>query len=304
MQLPSIDEFLELRRLLCVLAAVLFVGALAFPMWTIEVHAVQYPNTVLRVELFAYPHVAGDYVEMARLNKYIGFYYPDPVLVEPNFEVHENAVRVPEWSLGPVAFVGCALAGVFVAVAPTERKLRAGLLAQVVGTVGVFGAMVADIQYRLYQVGHSLDPNAPVMGVDGFTPPLFGQYSVANITSYSRFGLGAYLSMVAIAVLVLAYRYRDSTATPRDLVVAAGTARPVLGTLKLLPVVDYPPEAPGSDSSADGRAPGSGDEPVAVDGFGDGEDPERVERPTGRRPRDADGAPGRDRGGRGGVGGD
>lgn len=314
MQLPSIDEFLELRRLLCALAAVLFVGALAFPMWTIEVHAVQYPNTVLRVELFAYPHVAGDYVEMARLNKYIGFYYPDPVFVEPNYDVHEAAVRVPEWSLGPLAFVGCALAGAFVALAPTERKLRTGLLAQVVGTVGVFGIMLADIQYRLYQTGHSLDPNAPVMGVDGFTPPIYGQYSVANITSYSRFGLGAYLAILAVVALAVAFRYRASTATPRDLLVAAATARPVLGALTVLPWTAYPPEDAGSEERAGGSdgasgesdgASGESDEPPAVDGVLDPEDPEGLDEPTERDRRGArDGPPGRDRGGRGGVGGD
>lgn len=227
MRLPSANEFVQARRLLPVLSAMVFVGALAFPMWTIDVHAVQYPDTVLHVELYAYPHIAGDYVEMARLNQYIGFYYPDPVYWEPNYEVHENAVTVPEWSLGPLAFLGCALAGVFVALAPTEAKLRKGLLAQVVGTIGVFTVMLADIQYRLYQTGHELDPNAPVMGVDGFTPPLFGQYEVANITSYSRFGTGAYMSMLAVGLLVVAYRHRSDAATPRDVVLGLGSARPL-----------------------------------------------------------------------------
>jgi hypothetical protein len=41
-------------------------------------------------------------------------------------------------------------------------------------------------------------------------------YEVANITSYSRFGLGAYLSMVAVALLAVAFYYRNSDATARD----------------------------------------------------------------------------------------
>jgi hypothetical protein len=218
MRIPSVSEFTQLRRLLPVVAAVLFVGALALPMWRIEVHAVQYPDTVLHLELYAYPRITGDYGEMAALNSYIGFYYPDPVLVEPNFDVHPNAIDVPEWTLGPLAFVGCALAGAFVAVAPTAAKLKKGLLAQVVGTITVFTVLLVDIQYRLYQAGHTLDPGAPVMGVDGFTPPLYGRYEVANITSYSRFGAGAYVAMLAVALLVVAYRYRDRTTTPRELV--------------------------------------------------------------------------------------
>ena len=155
-------------------------------------------------------------MEIARLNKYIGFYYPDPVYWQPNYEPNAAAVNVPEWSLGPFVFIAVAATGLFVAVAPTARKLERGLTAQLVGTLTVFGGMLVDIQYRLYQTGHSLDPEAPVMGVDPFTPPLLGKYSVANITSYSRFGPGAYVAMVAIVLLVVAFIARGSTATPRD----------------------------------------------------------------------------------------
>lgn len=208
---------MELRRLLPVTAAVLFVGSLLLPMWTIEMQAVQYPDQALHLGLYAYPRVSGDYVEIARLNQYIGFYYPDPVYWQPNYEPNPAAIDVPEWSLGPFVFVAVAAAGLFVAVAPTARKLERGLTAQLVGTLTVFGGMLVDIQYRLYQAGHTLDPEAPVMGVEPFTPPLLGKYSVANITSYSRFGPGAYVAMVAIVLLVVAFLARDSTVTPRDI---------------------------------------------------------------------------------------
>jgi len=215
-EFPGLSAFAELRRGLPVIAAVLFVAALALPMWHIEVHAVQYPTTTLDLYLYAYPRIAGDYAEMANLNKYIGFYYPDPVYWQPNYTPHEDAIDVPEWSLGPLAFVVVSLCSVFVALAPTVRKLKRGLTAQLVGTAVVFGVMLADIQYRLYQAGHTLDPDAPVMGVGGFTPPLWGEYEVANITSYSRFGAGAYLAMVSVALLVVAFRYRDSDTTFGD----------------------------------------------------------------------------------------
>jgi hypothetical protein len=215
---PSLDEFTQLRRGLPVLAALLFVAALLFPMWSINVHAVQYPNEVLHLDLYAYPRISGDYVEMARLNQYIGFYYPDPVYWQPNFEVHSAAVDVPEWSLGPLAFVAVAAGGAFVAIAPTVKKLKRGLLYQLVGTITVFTVMVADIQYRLYQTGHNLDPEAPVIGVDPFTPPLVGKYEVANITSFSSLGMGAYMSIAAIGLLVVAFYYRDTDATYRTVV--------------------------------------------------------------------------------------
>jgi len=217
MQRPTFDDFREIRRGLPVVAALLFVAALAFPMWQISVDAVQYPSTTLHVSLYAFPHLTGDFTEMARLNHYVGFYFPDPVLIEPNYPVHENAIKVPEWSLGPVAFIGVSLLSVFVAVAPTTAKLKRGLKYQFGGTVLVFTVMLADIQYRLWQAGHTLDPGAPVMGVDGFTPPLWGQYQVANITSVSRFGLGAYMAATAVGLLAVSYYYRDQAATFSEL---------------------------------------------------------------------------------------
>jgi len=217
MRWPSWDEFLELRRGLPVLAAVLFVAALAFPMWEIAVDAVQYPEKTLRLQLYAYPRITGDYVEMARLNHYVGFYYPDPVLIEPNFEVNPKAIDVPEWTLGPVAFVAVAALSVFVAVAPTVAKLKRGLTYQFVGTVAVFAIMLVDIQARLWQAGHTLDPAAPMMGVEGFTPPIIGSYQVANITSYSTFGPGVGVAGAAIALLAVAFYYRNTAAHLTDL---------------------------------------------------------------------------------------
>ncbi|MFB6207407.1 MAG: hypothetical protein ABEJ05_12870 [Haloglomus sp.] len=221
---PTLDDFREIRRLLPVAAAVLFVAALAFPMWRIAVRAVQYPDTVLHLRVYAYPRIAGDYMEMANLNKYIGYYYPDPVYLQPNYEPHPYAVDVPEWSFGWLAFFAVAACGAFVAIAPDVRRLKKGLTYQLIGTISVFVVMLADIQYRLWQTGHHLDPDAPVMGVDGFTPPLWGRYEVANITSYSRFGLGAWLSIVAVGLLVVAFRYRDADTTVRE-AVASGRER-------------------------------------------------------------------------------
>lgn len=212
-----LEQFGELRRLLPLLAAALLVAALFFPMWHIRMDAVQYPSETLSLGLYAYPRISGDYVEIARLNHYVGFYYPDPVVWPPNYEPHPDAIDVPEWSFGPLAFVGVAATSLFVAVAPTAKKLRRGLTAQLVGSVAVFTILLADIQYRLYQAGHTLDPDAPVMGVDPFTPPLYGKYAVANITSYSAFGVGAGMTVAAIGLLVLAWLARESTATVGDL---------------------------------------------------------------------------------------
>ncbi|MFC7021018.1 MULTISPECIES: hypothetical protein [Haloarcula] len=249
MQRPTLDDFREVRRGLPVVAALLFVAALAFPMWEISVKAVQYPDTILRLQLYAYPHLSGDFTEMARLNHYIGFYYPDPVFIEPNFPVEERAIDVPEWSLGPFAFVAVSLLSVFVAIAPTIEKLKRGLTYQFAGTVTVFTVMVADIQYRLWQAGHTLDPDAPVMGVSGFTPPLWGRYEVANITSVSRFGLGAYMAMTAVGMLAVAFYYRNADVRFGDL---PGRIR---GGVARLPGVGPRPNDERADEPTESAAP-------------------------------------------------
>lgn len=213
----SLARFKELRRGLPLIAAGLLLVALALPVWRITLTAPQYPGQTLAIELYAYPRIGGDYTEVHSLNKYVGFYYPDPVYVDPNFPVHEKSIRVPEWILGPVAFVAVAAAGVFVSLAPTERKLKLGLTAQLIGTVMTFAGMFLLIQYRLYQAGHSLDPDAPLTGVEAFTPPVLGSYQVANISGFAWFGSGGYLTALAIALLIVAYLARDTDATFGDL---------------------------------------------------------------------------------------
>lgn len=213
----SLTRLTEIRRALPLAAAVLLVGALLVPMWRITLTAPQYPGQELLIELYAYPRLGGDFAEVQGLNKYAGFHYPDPVYVDPNYPVSEAAIDVPEWLLGPVVFVGLALAGAFVAFAPSVRKLKAGLTAQFVGTITVFVGMFAFIQYRLYQAGHSLDPDAPLRGIESFTPPLLGSYDVANISGFAWFGPGGYMTVLAVALLATAYLARDIEATVRDL---------------------------------------------------------------------------------------
>ena len=219
MTISSIRErvrrFAEIRRALPLLAAGLLVVAILLPMWRITLSAPQYPHDLV-VHLYAYPRLEGDVWEVQLLNQYVGFYFPDPVLVEPNYDVHESAIATPEWAFGPLVFLLVAGAGVFVALAPTTRKLRLGLTCQLAGTVAVFCGMFALVQLRLHQAGHALDPGAPLVGVDGFTPPVFGSYQVANISGFASFGPGGILTLIALVLLVIAFFARDSTARLGD----------------------------------------------------------------------------------------
>ncbi|OYR59313.1 hypothetical protein [Halorubrum halodurans] len=202
----------ELRRALPVTAAAMFVVALTVPVWRIAFEAPQYPDGLL-VTLYAYPRLGGDFAEVQALNHYVGFYYPDPVFVDPNYTVHPDAIAAPEWILGPVVFLAVAAAGVFVALAPTERKLRLGLLGQLVGATVAFVGTFAIVQYRLHQAGHALGEDAPVVGVAEFTPPLLGGYRIANISGVAWFGPGGYLAGAGFLLLVVAYLLRGSRLT-------------------------------------------------------------------------------------------
>ncbi|MFC5135019.1 MULTISPECIES: hypothetical protein [Haloferacaceae] len=209
---PPLDRLRELRRALPVTAAAMFVVALAVPVWRIAFEAPQYPEGLL-VTMYAYPRLGGDYAEVQALNHYVGFYYPDPVFVEPNYAVHPEAIAAPEWILGPVVFLAVAAAGVFVAVAPTERKLRLGLFGQLIGATVAFVGTFAIVQYRLHQAGHALGEDAPVVGVAEFTPPLLGGYQIANISGVAWFGPGGYLAGFGFLLLVVAFLLRDSKVT-------------------------------------------------------------------------------------------
>ena len=211
-------RFARLRRAFLLVAAVLLVIAIFLPIWQITLGAPQYPppEGPLEVDLYLYPQLGGDYEEVNRLNAYVGFYYPDPVLVDPDFPIHEHSIETPEWAIAPFIFVILAALTLFVAVAPTTRKLKLGLLSLFIGTMVVFvGALVA-VQARLYQAGHNLDPDAP-MHVEGFTPPVLGSYEVANISGFAWLGAGAWLTLAAVVLMFLALLLRNSDVTFRDM---------------------------------------------------------------------------------------
>jgi hypothetical protein len=215
MNFPSLSELKQLRRAFPLVSAVLFLGALAFPVWTIVITAPQYPGVELPIKLYAYPRLEGRVYEIVELNRYVGFYFPDPVYVNPNFEVNPMAIDVPEWILGPVVLGGFGLVSAAVALIPSKQRLKKGLKALVIGAPVVFLIMLADIQYRLYQAGHSLDPGAAV-NVKGFTVPLLGPYDVANLSAFAWIGIGGYLVVLALVFLVIAYRLRNSESEISD----------------------------------------------------------------------------------------
>ena len=69
---------------------------------------------------------------------------------------------------------------------------------------------LADLQYILYQYGHSIDPKSPLgSSVKPFTPVLFGTGHIGQFTTTAQAGLGLWLSLAAgVVVLVGLYFHR------------------------------------------------------------------------------------------------
>lgn len=213
---PRLHKLSEIRRAAPIAAAVLMLASLAFPMWRIVLTAPQYAGRNLVVRLYAYPRLEGDVREVVTLNHYVGFHFPDPVYLEPNFEVAENAFPVPEWSVAPLLFVAVAIGALAVALS-SEATVGKWLKRYFVGVIGTFVVLLAWVQVRLYQVGHSLDENAPMTGIHGFTPPVLGRYQIANISGNAWIDTGGYILIVAVVLLGFGYHFRHSTATVGDL---------------------------------------------------------------------------------------
>lgn len=224
MKQSPLGKITEVRRIAPIISAVMMVVALAFPMWRIILTAPQYASRELVVRLYAYPRLEGDVREVATLNHYVGFHFPDPVYLDPNFEVAENAFAVPEWSIAPAFFVAMAIDAILVSLS-SDSAIEHRLKLYFFAILGALVAILAWVQFRLYQVGHNLDESAPMMGVDGFTPPVLGGYHIANISGNAWFDVGGYILVAAIALLGVGYLFRESDATVRELpqIIAGGS---------------------------------------------------------------------------------
>ena len=164
------------------------VASLAFaarlPIWQAQFHAPQYPDGL---NVAAYGNrVEGDLGEIGELSHYIGM---------PAF----NFVGMPEMRLW-LAVIVVAMVAAVVAVVTRRRWLRrlacAGLWLIPIGAL-------ADVQYRLWQIGHSLDPTSPIR-VTPFTPKVVGPTTLMNFTVMSYPGAALVLVAVAAALVTLA----------------------------------------------------------------------------------------------------
>jgi copper chaperone NosL len=203
-------------------AASLYVASFFVPWWRFTLFAPQYPGGLsLEISLTG---LSGDVREIDMLNHYIGMGHL------------EEAARVER----ALAGYGVGAIGVIImllALLPGRK------LSPLIVVPGVFfpATFVADSFYWLYRFGHHLDPRAPLK-IKAFTPQLFGEGVIGQFRTVATPSLGLWLSLGALAALVLAalLRRRVCAACPR-----AGNCGAVCPSLLVGPGAGLP-RAPGA----------------------------------------------------------
>ena len=179
------------RARLARMAAGLIAAALAalsaqLPLWSMTMRAPQYPRGL---HLYAYGSaLAGDVHEINILNHYIGM----PPIEAPALET----------ALFPFGIAGLV---VICLLSPLHTWLRRLAIA---ATAAVPVMIVADLQWRLYAFGHSLNPKAPIR-LQPFTPLVIGETAMGNFVSTGMVSWGVACLAAAAVVLFLGARLGD-----------------------------------------------------------------------------------------------
>lgn len=165
-------EFLETpikmpARIVLALLVVPLLLVFTQPLWNISMKAPQYPNG-LSLDIFAHKVEGGnngnDIREISTLNHYIGM------------------APISREQLSDLDWIPFAL-GVLVILALRVAAIGNVRMLVDLAVVSIYFSIfaLARFVYRLYVLGHDLDPRAPVT-VDPFMPAIFGTKQIANFT--------------------------------------------------------------------------------------------------------------------------
>lgn len=171
------------------LAIVLVLLATTLPVWEARLDVLQYPGQQLI--LIAYPdELVGDVEEITILNHYVGLRL---------FDMGELWETVLWWPGIVVALLGVVLAALIPRGA-TGRWRWIGTIARLGLWLFPVGILL-DIQVRLYQLGHSMNPGA-AFRQEPFTPPVIGAAQVSSNVHTSAWPGGAVVCLVGAATLM------------------------------------------------------------------------------------------------------
>ncbi len=219
--------------------AMLLAGA-ALPLWTMTLHAPQYPQGVRL--LIDGRGTRGDVDELNTLNHYIGM---RPI---PGAEPGEDRERsegleevFPELRLFTPGVAMLAL-GILALPFVAWRAFRPLV---VLGAWALPFGFLVDLQYRLYVFGHTLNPNA-AFRMPAFTPKVIGPTVVMNFNVTAWPGPGLLLFALSALLLTLGPRLPAGGRARRQVMTAAAvTGLAFIMALTALPLAAHaaPPSA-------------------------------------------------------------
>jgi nitrous oxidase accessory protein len=226
-----------IRTAAAVIAAALAGASAVLPLWSMTMRAPQYPRGL---HLYAYgTALGGDVHEINILNHYIGM----PPIEAPPLET-------AFFPFGIAALVLICL------LSALHNRLRQLAIAAAIATPVM---MLADLQWRLYVFGHSLNPKAPIR-LPAFTPLVIGETAMGNFVSTGMVSWGVVSIILAAVVLMISGRL--SRRWSRDAAAAPVRIRPAVAALFALALAV--PDARASDVLAsalqakiDAAAPGA-----------------------------------------------
>lgn len=176
-----------LRIVLGLAAAVLVILAWRLPVWQARLTAPQFPPPLGPLRLTAYGHgVEGDIDQVNQLNHYVGM----------QAFSNGDAPEIAFW--GPVVLL--ALVAVILATVLPPRHLVARLAKLGLWLIPI-GTLI-DIQFRLWQYGQSVQPDAAIR-LEPFTPLVVGPTKVLNFTTWAY--PGEALMMITLAAFLVTF---------------------------------------------------------------------------------------------------
>lgn len=190
----------RISRLAVAAASLLLLLVYVTPLWRINLIAPQYPEGLgLRIwvnQITGYK--PNDLNSINGLNHYIGMREIDPS-------------SFPELQFMPILLAAAVVAGLLVALIGRRAPLYGWAVLFTVGAVAGLG----DFWKWGYDYGHNLDPHAAIK-VPGmsYQPPVIGSKQLLNFHATSWPGIGGWVAILSLAVVVgvAVYEWRRARA--------------------------------------------------------------------------------------------
>lgn len=167
-------------------AALLLIALYFLPIWSIQLHAPQYPEGIgMNIHI---NNVKGktdhDLQNINGLNHYIGM-------------KHISKEAIPELKVMPYIFGFLIVFGLIAAVSGNRKLVWAWIITFIL--LAIIGLI--DFYIWEYNYGHHLNPNAPIK-VPGmsYQPPLLGKKQLLNITAISLPHIGFYIALLSMGM--------------------------------------------------------------------------------------------------------